>query len=165
MNSVINLQQKIKYLLKHHKVVVLQSCSSDWQNAFVEGLTADRKVVDISDPMLRERAMWNPEEFVRNLPKPVLLSNLQYVPNLLASLVSSDAPVGSYLCVVGQSYYIKEESCNLGGVAFLDLPLCIEGKEPFYPCTDFLKNLQERDASFNFPAKILQGKLSKNAFT
>ena len=164
MNSVFNLQQKIKYLLKHHKVVVLQTCSSDWQSSFVEGLAADRKVVDVSDPMLRERAMWNPEEFVRNLPKPVLLSNLQYVPNLLASLVSSDAPVGSYLCVVGQSYYIKEESCNLGGVAFLDLPLCIEGKEPFYPCTDFLKNLQERDASFNIPAKILQGKLSENAF-
>lgn len=164
MNSVTNLQQKIKYLLKYHKVVVLQTCSSDWQNAFVEGLAFDRKVVDVSDPMLRERAMWNPEEFVHNLPKPVLLFNLQYVPNLLASLVSNDAPVGSYLCVVGQSYYIKEKSCNLGGVAFLDLPLCIEGKEPFYPCTDFFKNLQERDASFNIPAKILQGKLSKNVF-
>jgi len=164
MNSTRNLQQKIKYLLKHHKVVVLRTCSSDWQNSFVEGLGAERKVVDVSDPMLRERAMWNSEEFASNLPKPVLLYNVQYVPKLLACLANSDVPVGSFLCVVGQNYYIKEESCNLQGVAFLDLPLCVEDKEPFYPCTDFLQKLQEKDASQGILNNILQGKLSKNAF-
>ena len=81
--SVFNLQQKIKYLLKKHKVVILKTNSSDWQEAFVKGFADGRSVVDISDPMLRERAMWNPEEFAHNLPKPVLLLNLQYVPKLL----------------------------------------------------------------------------------
>ena len=81
--SVFNLQQKIKYLLKKHKVVILKTNSSDWQETFVKGLADGRSVVDISDPMLRERAMWNPEEFAHNLPKSVLLMNLQYVPKLL----------------------------------------------------------------------------------
>lgn len=162
--SLFTLQQKIKYLLKHNKVVVLRTYFSDWQNTFVEGFATGRSVVDVSDPMLRERAMWNPEEFARNLPKPVLIYNLQYVPKLLSCLAGSDAPVGSYLCVVGQSYYIKEESCNLHSVVWVDLPLCVEEKEPFYPCTDFVSKLQAREASLNIPGTILQGKLSKNAF-
>ena len=109
--SVFNLQQKIKYLLKKHKVVILKTNSSNWQEAFVKGLADGRSVVDVSDPMLRERAMWNPEEFAHNLPKPVLLLNLQYVPKLLACLANEDVVHGSYLCVVGQDYYIMEESC------------------------------------------------------
>ena len=140
--SVFNLQQKIKYLLKKYKVVILKTNSSNWQEAFVKGLADGRSVVDVSDPMLRERAMWNSEEFAHNLPKPVLLLNLQYVPKLLACLVNEDVAHGSYLCVVGQDYYIMEESCNFSDVAFLELPLCVEDKEPFYPCTDFLKDLQ-----------------------
>ena len=162
--SLFNLQQKIKYLLKHHKLVILLTCSSDWQNAFVEGLADGRSVVDISDPMLRERAMWNPEEFARNLQKPVLLYNLQYVPKLLSCLEASDATIGSYLCVVGQSYYIKEESYNLSKVAYLDLPLCIEDKEPLYPCTDFINKLENKEFSNSIPYNILQGKLSANVF-
>ena len=77
--SVFNLQQKIKYLLKKHKVVILKTNSSDWQEAFVKGLADGRSVVDISDPMLRERAMWNPEEFAHNLPKPAFRLNLRII--------------------------------------------------------------------------------------
>ncbi len=162
--SVFNLQQKIKYLLKKHKVVILKTNSSDWQEAFVKGLADGRSIVDISDPMLRERAMWNPEEFAHNLPKPVLLHNLQYVPKLLACLANEDVAHGSYLCVVGQDYYIMEESCNLSDVAFVDLPLCERHREPFYPCTDFLKKLQGKEASANVMSNILHGKLCTEAF-
>lgn len=162
--SVFNLQQKIKYLLKKHKVVILKTNSSDWQEVFVKGLADGRSVVDVSDPMLRERAMWNPEEFAYNLPKPVLLLNLQYVPKLLACLVNEDVAHGSYLCVVGQDYYIMEESCNFSDVAFLKLPLCVEDREPFYPCTDFLKELSKAGKSTNVMGNIIQGKLSAKEF-
>lgn len=162
--SVFNLQQKIKYLLKKHKVVILKTNSSDCQEAFVKSLAEGRSVVDISDPMLRERAMWNPEEFAHNLPKPVLLLNLQYVPKLLACLANEDVVHGSYLCVVGQDYYIMEESCNFSDVAFFELPLCVENIEPFYPCTDFLKELSKAGKSVNVMANIIQGKLSAKEF-
>ena len=164
MSSIFNLQQKIEYLLKQHKVVVLRNCASDWQNAFVESFAYSRSVVDVSDPMLRERAMWNPEEFARNLPKPTLVYNLQYVPKLLPCLANEDAPNGSYLCVVGQCYYIMEESCNLPGVTYVDLPLSVGDREPFYPCTDFLKKIQGKDVSANVMGNILQGKLCADAF-
>lgn len=164
MSSIFNLQQKITYLLKQNRVVILRTNSSDWQRSFVEEMITDRSVVDVSDPMLRERAMWNPEEFARNLPKPVLLLNLQYVPKLLACLANATAVNGSYLCVVGQDYYIMEESCNLPGVAVVELPLCIEDKEPFYPCTDFLQKLAQADKGANVLGRIIQGKLCAEAF-
>ena len=162
--SIFNLQQKITYLLKQHRVVILKINSSDWQNSFVQGFTSGRSMVDVSDPMLRERAMWNPEEFVRNLPKPVLLLNLQYVPKLLSCLASEEVANGSYLCVVGQAYYVMEESYSLPGVALLELPLSIEDREPFYPCTDFLQKLATGDRSANVLEKIMQGKLCADAF-
>lgn len=161
--SIFNLQQKITYLLKQHRVVILKTNSSDWQNSFVQGLAEGRSVVDISDPMLRDRAMWNTEEFARNLPKPVLLLNMQYVPQLLPCLASEEVANGSCLCIVGQGYYVTEESYNLPSVAMLELPLCVEDCEPFYPCTDFLQKLAQAGKSVDVMERIIQGKLCAEA--
>jgi len=82
-----NLLGKIEYLVKHNKVVVLRSCNSSWQQSLVDKLSVGRTVINLADPMVRERAMWQPEAFIKLYDDTrFVLKNIQFVPQLLEVL-------------------------------------------------------------------------------
>ena len=141
-----NLLGKIEYFVKHNKVVVLRSCNSSWQQSLVDNLSVDRTVINLADPMVRERAMWQPEAFIKLYDDTrFVLKNIQFVPRLLEVLCSD---VVSYHCiaVMSQAYYIMEEYSELKGMVVVDLPVSLrEECLPFLPVTEQINALRQTD--------------------
>jgi len=141
-----NLLGKIEYLVKHNKVVVLRSCNSNWQQSLVDKLSVARTVINLADPMVRERAMWQPEAFIKLYDDTrFVLKNIQFVPRLLEVLCSD---VVSYHCiaVMSQAYYIMEEYSDLKGMVVVDLPVSLrEECLPFLPVTEQINALSQTD--------------------
>ena len=141
-----NLLGKIEYLVKHNKVVVLRSCNSSWQQSLVDKLSVGRTVINLADPMVRERAMWQPEAFIKLYDDTrFVLKNIQFVPRLLEVLCSD---VVSYHCiaVMSQAYYIMEEYSELKGMVVVDLPVSLrEECLPFLPVTEQINALSQTD--------------------
>ena len=141
-----NLLGKIEYLVKHNKVVVLRSCNSSWQQNLVDKLSVCRTVINLADPMVRERAMWQPEAFIKLYDDTrFVLKNIQFVPRLLEVLCSD---VVSYHCiaVMSQAYYIMEEYSELKGMVVVDLPVSLrEECLPFLPVTEQINALRQTD--------------------
>jgi len=141
-----NLLGKIEYLVKHNKVVVLRSCNSNWQQSLIDKLSVGRTVINLADPMVRERAMWQPEAFIKLYDDTrFVLKNIQFVPRLLEVLCKD---VLGYHCiaVMSQAYYIMEEYCELKGMVVVDLPVSLrEECLPFLPVTEQIKALSQTD--------------------
>lgn len=141
-----NLLGKIEYLVKHNKVVVLRSCNSSWQQSLVDKLSVGRTVINLADPMVRERAMWQTEAFIKLYDDTrFVLKNIQFVPRLLEVLCSD---VVSYHCiaVMSQAYYIIEEYSELKGMVVVDLPVSLrEECLPFLPVTEQINALPKTD--------------------
>ena len=141
-----NLLGKIEYLVKHNKIVVLRSCNSSWQQSLVDKLSIGRTVINLGDPMVRERAMWQPEAFIKLYDDTrFVLKNIQFVPRLLEVLCSD---VVSYHCiaVMSQAYYIMEEYSELKGMVVVDLPVSLrEEYLPFLPVTEQINALRQTD--------------------
>lgn len=141
-----NLLGKIEYLVKHNKVVVLRSCNSSWQQSLVDKLSVGRTMINLADPMVRERAMWQPEAFIKLYDDTrFVLKNIQFVPRLLEVLCSD---VVSYHCiaVMSQAYYIMEEYSELKGMVVVDLPVSLrEECLPFLPVTEQINALPQTD--------------------
>ncbi len=160
-----NLLGKIEYLVKHNKVVVLRSCNSSWQQSLVDKLSVGRTVINLADPMVRERAMWQPEAFIKLYDDTrFVLKNIQFVPRLLEVLCSD---VVSYHCiaVMSQAYYIMEEYGELKGMVVVDLPVSLrEECLPFLPVTEQISALPqtEMDAEEVF-SNIFNGSLLDDA--
>ena len=130
-----NLLGKIEYFVKHNKVVVLRSCNSIWQQSLVDKLSVGRTVINLADPMVRERAMWQPEVFIKLYDDTrFVFKNIQFVPRLLEVLCSD---VVSYHCiaVMSQAYYIMEEYSDLKGMFVVDLPVSLREE-----CQNFFKH-------------------------
>lgn len=141
-----NLLGKIEYFVKHNKVVVLRSCNSSWQQSLVDKLAVGRTVINLADPMVRERAMWQPEAFIKLYDDTrFVFKNIQFVPKLLEVLCSD---VVSYHCiaVMSQAYYIIEEYSELKGMVIVDLPVSLrEECLPFLPVTEQINALRQTD--------------------
>ena len=141
-----NLLGKIEYFVKHNKVVVLRSCNSIWQQSLVDKLSVGRTVINLADPMVRERAMWQPEVFIKLYDDTrFVFKNIQFVPRLLEVLCSD---VVSYHCiaVMSQAYYIMEEYSELKGMVVVDLPVSLrEEYLPFLPVTEQINALRQTD--------------------
>lgn len=141
-----NLLGKIEYLVKHNKVVVLRSCNSSWQQSLVDKLSVVRTVINLADPMVRERAMWQPEAFIKLYDDTrFVLKNIQFVPRLLEVLCKM---VSGYHCiaVMSQAYYIMEEYSDLKGMVVVDLPVSLrEECLPFLPVTEQINALPQTD--------------------
>lgn len=141
-----NLLGKIEYLVKQNNVVVLRSCNSSWQQSLVDKLSVGRIVINLADPMVRERAMWQPEVFIKLYDDTrFVLKNIQFVPRLLEVLCSD---VVSYHCiaVMSQAYYIMEEYSELKGMVVVDLPVSLrEECLPFLPVTEQINALSQTD--------------------
>ena len=160
-----NLLGKIEYLVKHNNVVVLRSCNSSWQQSLVDKLSVARTVINLADPMVRERAMWQPEAFIKLYDDTrFVLKNIQFVPRLLEVLCSD---VVSYHCiaVMSQAYYIMEEYSELKGMVVVDLPVSLrEECLPFLPVSEQISALPqtEMDAEEVF-SNIFNGSLLDDA--
>ena len=160
-----NLLGKIEYLVKHNKVVVLRSCNSSWQQSLVDKLSVGRTVINLADPMVRERAMWQPEAFIKLYDDTrFVFKNIQFVPRLLEVLCKD---VLGYHCiaVMSQAYYIMEEYCELKGMVVVDLPVSLrEECLHFLPVTEQISALPqtEMDAEEVF-SNIFNGSLLDDA--
>ena len=161
-----NLLQKIEYIAKNNKVVLLRSCNSSWQQNLFAKLSDGRMVINLADPMLRELAMWQPVEFLKQYGTNLFLMNVQFAPKLL-EIISSSEENYHCLAVVSQAYYIMEEYQNVDGVITVDLPIALRKNcVPFLPATEQLRELSKSSISveevFN---KIYKGNLLSEEVT
>lgn len=112
-----------------------------------KALKKGRTVVDFADPLTREQAVNYTQAFVQGMDRPSLLYNLQLVPELLPILAVCDVPNGSYIAVTDQAYYLLPKVSQTGNVAVLELPLELEGKQPFVPGQSVSKEQKDVIAS------------------
>ena len=129
----VSFEQFFAQLYKENKLILLKHCSSAWQKSFIKCLEEGRTVVDFADPLTREQAVNYTQAFVQGMVRPSLLYNLQLVPELLPVLAACGVPNGSYIAVTDQAYYLLPKVAQTGNVAVLELPLELEGKQPFVP--------------------------------
>ena len=125
--------ENIKGLQQNKALILIRHCSSAWQKSFIKSLEEGRTVIDFADPLTREQAVNYTQAFVQGMDRPALLYNLQLVPELMPILAASDAPNGSYIAVTDQTYYLLPKVAQTSNVAVLELPLELEGKQPFVP--------------------------------
>lgn len=162
-----NLLQKIEYLVKHNRVVLLRECHSKWQEGLLEKLAAERIVVNLADPMLRERALWQPAEFLKQYDgKRLLLKNIQFAPKLL-DVLCAEGSIYHCLAVMSQAYYIMEEYRERTGLVIVDLPVSLKKAHlPFLPATEQIKALSETSVGVQEVfTEIFNGSLLDEAVT
>lgn len=135
-----SLMSKIEYLIKSNTLLVLRHANSVYQHKLVHELTNERIAIDLSDPAIRDRAMWQPQEFLRKLDKPALLLNLQYAPQLVP-YITADTNAGAYLATATQMCYLSDVLRGAENVVVLDLPMKEEMCKPFQPCSNYLRGL------------------------
>lgn len=116
--------------------------------------------VDFSDPVVRSHALSCPAEFVRQLEKPAVLHNLQYVSELVPLLLADDMPNGSYIATVTQLYpllpLLKQYEEQ---IALIELPLQSDGSgEPFTPAR-YRQGDSVADKTTDVLQEILPGRL------
>ena len=132
--------------LKNKIIPVLSHANSTWQRSFITNLAATYAVTDLADPAVRQRALWQPVEFIHGFDKPFMLLNIQYAPQLLEYLCS-DVRRQPCIAVTSQSYYIEEEMEKLQGVQMVELPLNVtSAKEPFLPVAGNMQSFLDDDA-------------------
>lgn len=129
----VSFEQLFAKLYNENKLILLKHCSSAWQKSFIKSLEEGRTVIDFADPLTREQAVNYTQAFVQGMVRPSLLYNLQLVPELMPILAACDAPNGLYVAVTDQAYYLLSKVAQTGNVAVLELPLELEGKQPFVP--------------------------------
>lgn len=125
----------MKLVYKHKNKITIYTQMLSFEVVYKRKYIASREDLDFSDPAVRSRALSCPAEFVRQLEKPAVLHNLQYVPELVPFLAAADVPNGSYIAAVTQLYPLLpllkqyEEQITL-----IELPLQADGSgEPFTP--------------------------------
>ena len=163
MDGEFHLIQKITHCLKNNKVVLICTCSSAWQNDFVSRIVANRKSFDLSDSMLREQALRQPDTFVDKIKEHTALYNLEYALEILPYLSVANVPNGTFIVVVNQIYHIRTMVENLEGVALIELPLQLVVKGPFLPSSSLFVQPVEY-SSGNLYEKILDGKILADKF-
>ena len=156
------LPQKIEYLAKHNSVVLLAHANSAYERKVIAELAAGRVVIDLSDPALRERATWQPQEFLQKIEKPALLMNLQYAPQLVPYIIN--APTGSYLAAASQMYYLSEALCGVDSAVVVKLPLGECSNAPFLPCVECLRSLRGLAGNTDVVHNIFTGSLAGKNF-
>ena len=156
------LLQKIKYLSQNKALTILAHTNSAYQRKVIAELAAGCVVIDLSDPALRERAAWQPQEFLRKLAKPVLLMNLQYAPQLVPYMTA--APAGSYLAAASQMYYLSEALRGVESAEVVNLPLGECSCVPFLPCVEHLRSLRELAGNIDVVHNIFNGSLAGKNF-
>lgn len=137
----------IEYMHAQCSLLIIRHCGSPWQLQFLDQLMQGQPVVDLSDPLLREQASWQPEVVATRLPQGAVLHELQYAPELVPYLLKADDHV---LAIVSQDYYVKEQletsfgdfsmkkqvigtACSSAEVSILTLPLVLSDRQPFLP--------------------------------
>ena len=145
-------EESIKELQKNNVLVVLSHCGSEWQKAFVAQLAEGLPAVDFADPVVRDQAVNYTTTFVQALPKPAVLYNLQLAAQLVPILAKEDVPKGSYLAITDQGYYLEEPLAE-AQVPWVELPLKLDGAQPFVP------GVVPQSSKRDLLAAIVQGEL------
>ena len=109
--------------LQQNNLVILRDRRSIADKELLAQLTQKYTSVDLSLPMLSSVAKRDAEKFVAQLPLPVYLQNLQYVPQLLPLLIEKAVPCTQVLASCTQSFALEKLAEKLSGVRFVDLPV------------------------------------------
>ena len=156
---------EIEYKIFTNKLLILSHANSTWQHSFITNLSASYATTNLVDPAVRQRALWQPAEFVRRFDKPFMLLNIQYAPQLLEYLCS-DVRRQPCIAVTSQSYYIKEAMEILQSVQMVELPLNVtSAKEPFLPVADNMQRFLDDDVAIEPVFKrIIDGDMAGKSF-
>lgn len=159
---MINLQEAVGKLQLNNKLVILRTCGSDYQNDLLRELTAGYHAVDCSLPSVRMQVEQNAEAFVGNLPLPVYLAHLHYVPALLPCLLHGGLPLGKILGSCGQSYFLQQAipSDSEAVAVFMDLPLMPADSTrqgAFLPTGQCLEQILQQENKRDVLTEIVQG--------
>lgn len=159
---MIDLQKTIGTLQLNNKLVILRTCGSEHQNTLLRGLTTAYHAVDCSLPSVRMQVEQDAEAFAGNLPLPVYLAHLHYVPALLPCLLRSGLPLGQILASCGQSCFLQQtvNTGEDGAAVFMDLPLAAAdavGQYTFLPTGQCLEQILQRENKRDVLTAIVQG--------
>ena len=109
--------------LQQNNLVILRDRRSAADKELLAQLTQGYTPIDLSLPMLSSLAKRDAESFVAQLPLPVYLQNLQYVPQLLPLLREKAVPCTQVLASCTQSFALKKLAEKFPNVRFVDLPV------------------------------------------
>lgn len=119
-------------------------------------------VIDLSLPFNKLQAEQNPGQFISNFTLPVYIKNIDFLPDFLSSLVTSDLDLSKVIASCSQNYYLKEivERENLEKVAFIDLPIRSQKAQEervFAPTAEFINNLTANTSKNDVLTQMLNG--------
>ena len=121
-----HIENKIKMLLANFPVIVIAGARQVGKSTLLTHLFPDYKRV-IFDPNIDvEGARNDPELFLSNNPKPIILDEIQYVPELISAIkreLDINRKNGQYLITGSQQWELFKNlrESLVGRVAFIDL--------------------------------------------
>lgn len=119
----MHLQEAIRKLQLNNKLVILHACADSQQKELLDTLTRGYNLVDLSLAGVRMRAKQDAAAFVRSLPLPAYVANLQSMPSLLPYLLAGALPCTELIAGCCQNYYLQEAAAQkIDKLAFVELP-------------------------------------------
>ncbi len=95
-----HLEPRVREMLNLFPVVVLEGCRQIGKSTLASTLFPDRRQISLDDLTVLAQARQDPQGFLRQLPRPVTLDEVQRVPELLLAIkeiVDKDRKPGSFL--------------------------------------------------------------------
>jgi uncharacterized protein len=121
-----HIQQKVIELAKHFKVILVSGARQVGKSTLLKNLFPDLKHI-VFDPVSDEyNVRQDPDLFLDNFPAPIILDEIQYMPEVLPSVKRrvdlSDAK-GQYFLTGSQNFSVMKNVAEslAGRVAILDL--------------------------------------------
>lgn len=104
----------IKSAIKHYPVIMLTGPRQSGKSTLLKKLFPDYTYVNLDNISVRENALSDPELFISNLTPPVIIDEVQYVPQLLnyikinidkyRTTLENEKVAGSYLLTGSQAF-------------------------------------------------------------
>lgn len=119
-------------------------------------------VIDLSLSFNKLQAEQNPGQFISSFTLPLYIKNIDFLPEFLSSLVTSDLDLNKVIASCSQNYYLKEivERENLKSVTFIDLPIRsqkVQEEKAFALTTEFINNLTTNTSKTDVLTQFLNG--------
>lgn len=157
-----HLQEAIRKLQLNNKLVILHACGTEQQKKLTVALTKGYDFVDLSLAGVRMQAKQDGAAFVRSLPLPAYVANLQYMPSLLPHLLAEGEPFSNIIVSCCQNYYLQEAAAqDMEKIAFVELPWSAACDERlFIPQEEMLAHLAAAGNRTEVLKAIVRGNLA-----
>jgi len=94
-----HVQEKIKLLAQHYKVILVTGARQTGKSTLLKNLFPEMPLFTFDRHLDNHGARANPDYFLKNSPSPIILDEVQYVPELLSTIkrkVDSSDEKGQY---------------------------------------------------------------------